>query len=253
MTTTEKFIELENMQTSIFAVASCSNTKDFHVHRVGQLSAPQNGTMYVVVNGQMYIVPPNKAIFIPKNTEHGIYKVNEHIFIENIYFTDEHLHSLPKSVSLINLSALAKALLAKLCKIPADQLNTEKMTQMINIFLSDLTDECNEIAYIIKTPQTDKLKKVFNMLTTSVDYLPNMNDSAKIINVSSRTLQRMIKNELHISFIQWRQQIVFAKAIELLNKYRKTSLVAYKLGYNSESAFIAMFKKMSSGKLPSQF
>ncbi len=250
---TEKFIGLKNMAASIFTIASRSNTQDFHQHNVGQLSVPQNGTIYLVANNQLFIIPPSMAIFIPKNIEHCVYKVSKNTIIENIYFKDNFKKFLPQSPQTFSLSLLAKTLISKLCTINDDMLNSPKVINILNVLLDELGEEINKISYLVQMPHNAGLKKVFALLTHSFDYLPTLIEAANAINVSSRTLQRMIKDDLGISFILWRQQIIFAKALELLYSHNKTSNIAYKLGYNSESSFIAMFKKMSGGKSPSKF
>ncbi|MBP9741785.1 MAG: helix-turn-helix domain-containing protein [Burkholderiales bacterium] len=250
----EKFIELKNMQASIFALASRSNTKVLHSHKIGQLSVPKNGIIYFAVQGQLYISPPNIAVYIPANTPHCIYKTSPQTIIENIYFSKEYFNLLPQVTKTIVLSDLSKILIARLCKTSSNKLNTSKIQQMLNLLLEELHENTNKAEYKFKMPQNELLIKIFNyILTNDIENLPSLYDCAQIISVSSRTLQRIIKQELNISFVLWRGQILFMRALELLHKYKKTSIVTYQLGYNSESAFISMFKKFSGGKVPSYF
>lgn len=249
----EQFTQLENMASSIFAIASHSNISDSHSHKVGQLSVPQNGTMYLIVEDELYIIPPGRAIFIPKNTRHQVYKISKRTIIENVYFTDQYMKLLPQTVGIISLSDLALVLIARLCQLPKSMLSLQKSQQMLNLLLSELDEENDQNSYIVKIPHNGDLCRVFDFLINSIDALPSIDTCAKIINVSPRTLQRMVKRELNISFILWRQQILFVKALELLEYEHSTSQVAYKLGYNSDSAFISMFKKMSGGSPPSRF
>lgn len=253
MDTKEQFTELENMASSIFAIASHSNISSSHSHKVGQLSVPQNGTMYLIVDDELYIISPGRAIFIPKNTKHQVYKISKRTMIENIYFTDQYTKGLPNTVAMIHLSELAKVLIARLCQLPNSMQSLQQPQQMLNLLLSELNEESGQNSYTVKIPHNNELRRVFDFLVNSIDTLPSLDTCAKIINISSRTLQRMVKKELNISFILWRQQILFVKALELLDCEHRTSQIAYRLGYNSESAFISMFKKISGGLIPSNF
>lgn len=249
----EQFIELQNLQTSIFTLVSHSTTRDLHKHEIAQLSVPQNGIIYFVVEEQLYVVPPNTAIYIPPNIAHCIYKTNNKIIIENIYFSKQYLDKLPEITKSSTLTDLAKILIARICKISKDNLDNHKTEQMLELLLEELKDN-NNFEYNLKIPQDEKLKNVFNSIANNESVsLPNLENCASVINVSSRTLQRIIKQELGVSFILWRSQILFMKSLALIHKHKSTSVVSYMLGFNSESAFISMFKKFSHGKTPSSF
>jgi AraC-like DNA-binding protein len=60
---------------------------------------------------------------------------------------------------------------------------------------------------------------------------------------SERTLARLFEKELGMSFGQWRQQARLAHAAPLIARGMPLSQVADQLGYASQSAFTAMFRK----------
>ncbi|HLX53373.1 MAG TPA: AraC family transcriptional regulator [Aquella sp.] len=244
--------DLDNMSTGIFGVASPSLIKDFHSHEVSQLSIPVNGVMNVLVDDNLFIIPPGMAIFIPKNTKHCVQKINDRTIIENIFFTDIYKNYLPKAGRSFYLSPLAAAIISKICTFKIDAFSSKKVINLISVLLDEL-DQKSMLNYSLKIPKSPPLFKIYKLFVESIDYLPSLTDAAKLINVSSRTLQRMFQNELGISFVLWKQQLTFIKSLELLMQGKSTTVIAYKLGYNSDSAFITMFKKMSGGKLPSTF
>jgi AraC-like DNA-binding protein len=61
--------------------------------------------------------------------------------------------------------------------------------------------------------------------------------------MSERSLARLIQLELGMSFGQWRQQLHIIFALEALSDGTAVQAVALRLGYESVSAFITMFKK----------
>ena len=63
---------------------------------------------------------------------------------------------------------------------------------------------------------------------------------------------RLFQRELGVSFSQWRQQAVLARAIPLLSQGRPLAQVARELGYQSQSAFSAMFRR-AFGESPRAF
>jgi AraC-like DNA-binding protein len=66
---------------------------------------------------------------------------------------------------------------------------------------------------------------------------------ASTVGASTRTIARLFRQELGVSFSQWRQQAILARAIPLLSQGRPLSHVAQELGYQSQSAFSAMFRR----------
>ena len=69
---------------------------------------------------------------------------------------------------------------------------------------------------------------------------------------SPRTLARLFRSELGTSFVQWRRQVLLARALSLAAQKRPMASIAAELGYASASAFSAMVKR-SVGAPPSRF
>ena len=74
----------------------------------------------------------------------------------------------------------------------------------------------------------------------------------KSVGATERTLARRFRFETGMSFRQWRQQMRILESLKRLGQEEQVSTVALELGYNSPSAFIAMFKK-ALGKTPGQY
>jgi AraC-like DNA-binding protein len=248
----KQILDLDEMKSGIFGVASISTIRDFHAHKVSQLSIPINGVMYIMVQDSLFIIPPGMAIFIPKNTKHRVYKINPKAVIDNVYFTDIYQNYLPNMAKSFYLSTLAAEVIAKICTFNKNEFNLKKVQHLISVLLDEL-NENSLLNYSLTIPKHPQLFKIYELFAKSIDYFPSITDAANLINVSNRTLQRLFKDELGVNFVLWKQQFIFIKALELLIKEKSTTIVAYKLGYNSDSAFISMFKKMSGGKLPSSF
>ena len=253
MQTMKEKIELPLFTDDVFSIISKAVINDKHHHQLAQLSVPKNGILYLMIYDKVYILPSHMAIFIPPNAPHGIYKPNPNTIIENIYFQEDNYPLLPKEIKTFHLSDLAKSVIARLCQVPKKNLAEKKTKNLVTVLLDELSDSENQLEYKVAIPCEEGLLKIFNYMMDVVDYLPSLADCAKLINVSPRTLQRKLRDEFNTHFILWRQHIMFIKSLALLYKYKKTSIASYKLGYNSESAFITMFKKMSGQRLPSEF
>jgi AraC-like DNA-binding protein len=60
---------------------------------------------------------------------------------------------------------------------------------------------------------------------------------------SKRTIERLFQQETRMSLGKWRQQLRLLRSLQLLAAGEKISHAALEAGYNSPSAFIAMFRK----------
>src|SRR5205085_260013 len=69
---------------------------------------------------------------------------------------------------------------------------------------------------------------------------------------SPRTVARLFRQELGTTFVQWRQQVLLAKALAMAARRVPMSTIAAELGYASPSAFSAMVRR-SVGAPPSRF
>jgi len=75
---------------------------------------------------------------------------------------------------------------------------------------------------------------------------------AKACGASPRTVARLFRSELRTSFVQWRQQVLLARAVALAARKMPMAAIAAELGYASASAFSAMVRR-SVGAPPSRF
>ena len=75
---------------------------------------------------------------------------------------------------------------------------------------------------------------------------------ARQLNASTRTLARRFHRETGLSFGAWRQQARVLEAMGRLGGGEAVTQVAFDLGYESVSAFSAMFRR-AAGTTPSHY
>jgi AraC-like DNA-binding protein len=222
-----------------------------HKHDVAQLSYTIEGILRTEIDNKMFIIPPNMAIFIPPNHEHKI-GMQKTIKIENLYFDNNYINNLPTKTQLIAISELAKQVIFKICSLGIDNKDSPLTKSLFTILLEEINSSIH-LDYAIRIPTDPKLLKVYSLFNNCQDKFPQLEEAAECACVNIRTLTRLFIKDTGLNFVTWKQQFMFIRSLELLQQYKQTTLVAYQLGYNSESAFINMFKKMSGGKVPSDF
>lgn len=240
------------MEPQIKVLKQRSTTMEPHSHLFGQISYTLEGVLYIQAENKVYIVPPNMAIYLPPKIVHQN-KTHKKVIITTLYISNKFKKIFFNQVRLINITELIKNIITKINLMTKAELHQSKGRRLISILLDEIF--MSEPVSYTELVVTDNLliKKVYDIFYKAKNEYPSVEQTAQLIHVSSRTLLRVFKKETGMSFIIWKQRFLFLKAIELLQKYRSTSLVAYHLGYKSDSAFISMFKKMSGGRLPSHF
>lgn len=71
-------------------------------------------------------------------------------------------------------------------------------------------------------------------------------EAGREVGMSARNLSRLVRRETGSSFGRWRQMLHVSAAIPRLAAGEPVASVAYAIGYESPSAFIAMFRRMTS-------
>ncbi|MDA0912141.1 MAG: AraC family transcriptional regulator [Proteobacteria bacterium] len=119
--------------------------------------------------------------------------------------------------------------------------------------LQAIHEENNHTDYTLTFPTHRLLHNLIPYIDLHLEQPVSIEVVAQKANMSARHLSRVFKQETGLSFSHWLQQYKMLYALVLLPQYKSTSVVAKKLGYDSDSAFISSFKKLTHGKLPSYF
>jgi AraC-like DNA-binding protein len=121
----------------------------------------------------------------------------------------------------------------------------------MNVIL-DLVQTLKVTPLDLPIPRDDRLQKISGVLTENPEDNRTLEDWGKTVGATSRTLARLFRSETGMSFRQWRQQVRILEALRRLGREEPVTAVALDLGYDSPSAFIAMFRK-ALGRTPGQY
>ena len=226
-----------------------------HSHPWAQLAYCSTGIVQVTAAqaGQSritYIVPPSRAVWIAPGALHDI-TVLEAAEFRTLYIHESRTPGGWDGCRIMVVSPLLREVIHALDM----QISTTREQ-----WLSDLT--LDEIARAdrqdlgVPLPHPQNGDKRLRALCAAVMRAPSERASlaewARTIGASERTAARLFREELGLSYQQWRQQAVLAHALPLLARGRSVSDVASASGYASDSAFSAMFKA-AMGQSPSHF
>ncbi|MGB5120833.1 MAG: helix-turn-helix transcriptional regulator [Vibrio fluvialis] len=219
-----------------------------HQHKKGQLLYAPQGCMSFVLNNLLCILPPTKAVWIPPYTQHRVMMTNV-VAYRSLYF-DCDMFDCPTTMTMVEVDTLLKALIDKMALWAWDKPENE-MQNTTALFWEEFY-AAKRHAFQLPLPSNRRLQKFRAQLMQESFLVPDLTSIADSVGASTKTVSRLFKTETGMSYQDWRQQWRLLKAIELLSREKQVNDVSDWLGFSSDSAFIAFFKKQT-GYTPLSF
>lgn len=97
-----------------------------------------------------------------------------------------------------------------------------------------------------------KIRAMADALVSHPEDRSTLQEWAKRLALSERSLARLMQRETGLTFGRWRQQLHLIIALRELASGTSVQNVAAQLGYESVNAFITMFRKMM-GSTPAHY
>lgn len=226
--------------------AKCASS---HFHPRSQLIFSRNGIIKVICQNQMWMVNNTQAIWIPKNVEHQVFfpKTVELVSV----FIDSSVPILENKCFAFKMYPFLEQLILKLVQFQNPQKANEKHLRLVQVFFDELS-ELIPTTFFLPLNSDCRIEKITNILMEDISERKNLDYYANLINVSPRTLSRLFKNKLGLSFRDWRLRLKLLEAVRMLGDGLSTKEIAFNLGYENPSTFIYIFHKHFK-KTPSNF
>jgi len=218
-----------------------------HSHPWAQVTYALDGIVRVSAANRSWIVPPLRAIWIPPDLHHEIITL-EQTRLRVLYIDAGHAPFSGRDCQVLDVSPLLRELIVALAA--GDGLG-QRQTLLRTLILDEL-GQLATLPICVPLPTDKRLQALCRMLMDEPASPRTLQQWAARVGASPRTLARLFERELGISFSGWRQQMRLAHAAPLIARGMPLSRVAAELGYASQSAFSAMFKK-TFGQSPSSF
>lgn len=218
-----------------------------HSHAWGQVTYALEGVVRITVGSSTWIVPPLRAIWIPPEAIHEVVTL-EKARLRALYVHAPVAPFHGEECVVVDVSALLRELIVSFSRVEGPG---PRETMLSALILDELAHAA-PLPMRVALPSDKRLKLLCEMLIADPGSSFALDDWAHKVGASARTLARLFEQELGMSFGQWRQQMRLAHAAPLIARGVPLSQVAAELGYASQSAFSAMFKK-TFGQSPSVF
>ncbi|UZR95404.1 AraC family transcriptional regulator [Chondrinema litorale] len=227
-----------------------------HEHEKGQFIYTEGGMVHIKTKDKVHYLPARHYMWIPPKMMHSIYPSSPKVLMRNLYFPVEQSDDkFYKTLGIYHVSDMLLQLLLFTKKWKGDiRTDNESQYPIVNAFkvlLSQISQ--NPLSLTLPKPKDIRLQKLVRYLQNNLEESIMFSNLAKEIGLSERSLHRLFKSDMNISFIRYYTLLRIFKAIEYLNEEKYTiSEIAFMVGYSSVPTFSNTFYKIL-GKRPSDY
>jgi AraC-like DNA-binding protein len=218
-----------------------------HTHAWAQVAYASRGVLRIATAGTTWMVPPSRAIWVPPHVTHEVVIVEE-AFLRTLYIDE---HAVPAGMDACRVVEVSNLLREVIAALDMPDLSASREQVLGALALDELT-RSEPLPLSVPMPNEKRLRALCEAVIADPASSDSLEQWAASVGASTRTIARLFRQELGVSFSQWRQQALLARAIPLLSQGRPLAHVAQELGYQSQSAFSAMFRR-AFGKSPRAF
>jgi AraC-like DNA-binding protein len=220
--------------------AETSVAIDWHEHKEGLLFAVFSGLASMSTEAGTCTMMPGQIGWLPPSTRHCGHSFGkaEAMFL---YLRPDVCLMMPDTSRVLRMSPLSKAIMARL-SVATLPLAPHRIEQMLTVLLEEI-QESDAMELYLPMPRDPRLAKMAAALQSNPDDDTDLDGWSRSLGITRRTLIRHFQQDTGLSIGQWRQQLRFLKAIQLLAEGNSVTTAALSVGYSSLSAFIASFRQ----------
>jgi len=248
----KRFSEIEHSTCPVIGLADEYRpgfTDHVHSHHRAQLLYASKGVMSVVVPSAHFVVPPLRALWIPSGMPHEV-SCRGQVSLRTLYFAGSAC--LPDSFCrVIEASNFLRALVEEVVSFGANYSAGGREKRIADLLIDEIKI-MPTAPYRVPMPDDLRLRRVCLALLENPADTRDLDAWAAVAGMSRRTFTRLFKNATGMGLATWRQQARLIEALSLLATGRPVTVVAFSLGYESPSAFTAMFHRFF-GVPPSKY
>ncbi|MEV8314158.1 helix-turn-helix transcriptional regulator [Streptomyces sp. NPDC059900] len=220
---------------------------DTHHHDDHQIVYAGRGVLAVTTSAGSWVAPGTRALWIPAGTVHAHQAHGE---------LELHLVGLPatenplalQTPTVLAVGPLLRELIVAYTRTPEDEgsdkngAESPERSRLRAVLLDQLRASPQEPLHL-PTPTAPLLRTLCDILRTDPADSRTLAELGREVGASDRTLSRLFRADLGMTFPQWRTQLRLHHALVLLADNTPVTAVAHRCGWSSASAFIDVFRR----------
>jgi AraC-like DNA-binding protein len=221
-----------------------------HRHDIAQLLYASQGVVSVETTSGLWVVPPTRAVWVPEDTGHSI-KFSGKVQLATLQIAQPYSDRIGYECKVVNVSPLLRQAILKFTQYDDGYPEDSPQQRLANVILDEIN--VSDVAPLhLPMPSDKRAKKVAMEFCDAPSLRLSTAEWSQRAGASERTLERIYQAETGMTFGKWQQQARLLYSLELLAKGHSTTHTALEVGFQSASAFIAMFRNVM-GTTPSKY
>jgi AraC-like DNA-binding protein len=212
-----------------------------HRHPRAQLIHAITGVMTVVSDEGNWVVPTGRAVWMPAGADHAVRCFGD-VSMRTAYVRPDARPDLPGNCEVIEVSPLLRETIVAATRVPLDYELGGRDHRVMELILDEV-QAAPRLQLHVPLPRDPKLMALCEALIACPARPVTLEGLAAEINVSGRTLARVFHRELGMSFGQWLRRMRLLLSLSRLAAGVPVVQVALEHGYDSPSAYSAMFRR----------
>ncbi|PKH25183.1 AraC family transcriptional regulator [Enterobacterales bacterium CwR94] len=221
-----------------------------HYHDCAQLIHTLSGVVRVETDAGSWVVPPSRGVWLPAGVEHAL-TISGKVAARALFVDPLARADLPASCQVVQISPLLRELINAAFELPEHYDPASRSERIYELILDEIR-VMSVLPFWLPEPGSATLQQLCQQIKARPGEEWTLQMAADIVSVSSRTLARRFHQECGISFGDWLRRSRLMQALILLAQGEPVLKVALDLGYESHSAFSAMFRRVM-GVAPSDY
>lgn len=218
--------------------------EDWHSHDRIQLIHTLTGVIRVQTHEGIWIIPPGRGVWIPAHKPHALLSSGD-VKARGVFIEDILQHDIQNECRVVAIPALLRELMSSAMDIQ-NEIQPESRNERLLQLILDEVRLLPALAFNLSDPQSPKLQQLCQRIKENLALEWSLEESAQQLHISSKTLARHFQKETGLHFSHWVRQAKLMQAMIDLAMNKPVLNVALDLGYESPSAFSAMFKRETS-------
>ncbi len=221
-----------------------------HSHARAQLIHALTGVLTVVSAAGSWVVPAGRAVWMPENVVHRI-QIAGDVAMRTLYLAPQVRPGLSGHCEVIEVSALLREAIVAATEIRLEYSNGGRDQRVMDLILDEI-EVAPRLQLHVPLPRNPKLLRLCERMIAEPAEPVTLEGLARAMNTSGRTVARLFHREVGMSFGDWRRRMCLLLSLPRLASGVSILEVSLEHGYQSPSAFSAMFRR-SLGVSPTEY
>jgi AraC-like DNA-binding protein len=222
----------------------------WHAHRKAQLVHAAEGVLTITTQAGRWVTPPQRAVWVPPRMAHSV--ASRRPFRLLTLYVEPGMSMLPDACRVVAVDRLTGELLAAAAGFGADYPSEGPAARLLRVVLDRLPELTVAPLLHLPEPVSPALQRIARGLADDPADARTLDAWAAGVALTKRTVARRFLAETGMSFGRWRQQFRLLLAVERLGAGESVTSVAFEVGYDDVSSFIAAFKA-AMGTTPARY